>query len=48
MGWTVRGSNPGVRGWRDFLHPSSLALVPTQFPVQGVMGLLPWGKAAGE
>ena len=34
-------------GGRDFLQLSRLALVPTQLPVQGVMSLLSWGKAAG-
>ena len=39
-GWTVRGSNPGVR--RDFPHLSRPALGTTQPPVQWVPGLS-WG-----
>ena len=29
--------------WQDFLHPSRLALVLTQLPVQWVLGLCPRG-----
>jgi len=39
-GWTVRGSNPGVR--RDFPHKYIPALKPTQPPIQWVLGLS-WG-----
>jgi hypothetical protein len=39
---------PGIESqWeRDFPHPSTSALVPTQTPIQRVPGLFPGGKAA--
>ena len=37
-GWTVRGSNPGEGGGRDFPHPSRPALRPSHSPVQRVPG----------
>ena len=46
-GWTARGSNHGGGGGgggRDFPHPSRLALVPTQYPIEWVSRLFPDGK----
>ena len=46
MAWTVWGLNAGGRGGGEiFLHPSRLALVPTQ-PAQLVWSLSPRGKVA--
>jgi len=39
---------PGIKSWweQDFLHPSRLALGPTQPSVQGVSGIFPGVKVA--
>ena len=41
--------DPGIdsRWWRNFPHPSTPALVPTQAPIQLVPGFFPGCKAAG-
>jgi hypothetical protein len=41
------GGEPGRGGWRDFLHPFTPPLWPTQPPVQWVPGLFRGVKAAG-
>jgi hypothetical protein len=48
IGWTVRGSNPGVVGKRFYSspHPSKLASEPTQPPVEWALGLSSGGKAS--
>ena len=42
----LEGSGIKSRWGRDFLHPSRLALGPTQTPIQWVPGIFPQGKAA--
>jgi len=44
VGWMAQGLNPS--GGSDLLHPSSLALGPTQPPVQWVPDLFARGKAS--
>jgi len=41
----VFGSEPWWQ--QDFLHLPMLTLRPTYPPVEWVLGLFPWGKAAG-